>query len=75
MALTYDEIVSAAMNLPPHERADLADRLWISVDTPEAVAAAWDAEIERRLAQLDSCDVETIPFEKVIADLRAKLGG
>lgn len=73
MSLTYKEIVSEAMKLPPQERADLADRLWISVDTPEAVAAAWDAEIERRAAQLDSGEVATIPFEQVIAELRAKL--
>ena len=73
MSLTYKEIVSEAMKLPPRERADLADRLWISVDTPEAVAAAWDAEIERRAAQLDAGEVETIPCEQVIAELRAKL--
>lgn len=73
MSLTYKEIVSEAMKLPPRERADLADRLWISVDTPQAVAAAWDAEIERRVAQLDAGEVETIPFEQVIAELRAKL--
>jgi len=73
MSLTYKEIVSEALKLQPQERADLADRLWISVDTPEAVAAAWDAEIERRVAQLDAGEVETIPFEQVIAELRAKL--
>ena len=73
MSRTYQEIVSEAMKLPPQERADLADRLWISVDTPAAVAAAWDAEIERRIAQLDAGEVETIPFEQVIADLRTKL--
>jgi len=45
----------------------------MSVDTPEEVAAAWDAEIERRIAQIDSGEVETIPFEQVMAGLRAKL--
>lgn len=73
MSMTYKEIMSEAMKLPPQERADLADRLWISVDTPQAVAAEWDAEIERRVAQLDAGKVEPIPFEQVIAELRAKL--
>jgi putative addiction module component (TIGR02574 family) len=73
MPLTYQQIVAEAMKLPPQERADLADRLWISVDVPEAVAAAWDAEIERRIAQVDAGEVETIPFEQVLAELRAKL--
>lgn len=73
MSLTYEQIVAEALKLPPQERADLADRLWISVDMPEAVAAAWDAEIERRIAQLDAGEVDTIPFEQVLAELRAKL--
>lgn len=73
MPLTYDQIAAEAMRLTPEERADLADKLWVSVDTPEAVAAAWDAEIKRRIAELDSGEVETIPFEQVMAELRAKL--
>ena len=42
---------------------------------PQAeIDAAWAAEIERRLAQVDSGEVETIPYETVIAELRAKYG-
>ena len=73
MSLTYEQIAAEAMRLTAEQRADLADKLWISVNTPEAVAAAWDAEIERRIAQIDSGEVETIPFEEVMAELRAKL--
>jgi len=46
MSLTYDQLAAEAMRLSAKERADLADKLWMSVDTPEAIAAAWDAEIE-----------------------------
>ena len=73
MPLTYEQLAAEAMRLSATERADLADKLWMSVDTPEAVAAAWDAEIERRVAQIDSGEVETVPFEQVMAELRAKL--
>ena len=73
MSLTYDQLAGEAMRLSAEERADLADKLWVSVDTREAVAAAWDAEIERRIAQIDSGEVETIPFEQVMAELHAKL--
>ncbi len=73
MSLTYEQIAAEAMRLSAEERADLADKLWISVDTPEEVAAAWDAEIERRIAQIDSGEVETIPSEQLMAGLRAKL--
>ena len=73
MSLTYEQIAAEALRLSAEQRADLADKLWISVDTPEAVAAAWDAEVERRIAQLDKGEVETIPLEDVIAEMRAKL--
>ena len=73
MSLAYDQLAAEAVRLSAKERADLADKLWMSVDTPEAVAAAWDAEIERRIAQIDSGEVETIPFEQVMAELRVKL--
>lgn len=73
MSLTYLQIAAAAMKLAPAERADLADKLWTSVETTEAVAAAWDAEIERRIAQLDAGEAETIPLEQVITEMRAKL--
>jgi putative addiction module component (TIGR02574 family) len=73
MSLTFEQIATEAMRLSAKERVDLADKLWVSVDTPEAVAAAWDAEIERRIAQIDSGEVETVPFDEVMAELRAKL--
>jgi hypothetical protein len=41
MPLTYHEIIAERMKLPPQEPADLADRLWISVDAPAVVATAW----------------------------------
>lgn len=73
MSLTYQEIAIEAMKLTPEERVDLAEKLWISVDTPADIAAAWDAEIARRTAQLDAGEVATYPVDQVIAELRAKL--
>ena len=70
---TYQDLANEAMKLSPEERVNLAEKLWTSVDTPEAIAAAWDVEIERRLAQIDSGEVETYPADEVIAELRAKL--
>ena len=73
MMLTYQDVANEAMKLSPEERMNLAEKLWTSVDTPEAIAAAWDVEIERRLAQIDSGEAETYPADEVIAELRAKL--
>ena len=69
------EIVEAqAMKLSPAERADLADKLWLSVNSKEEVEAAWDAEIERRIRQLDAGEVECVAWDDVMAELRAKYG-
>jgi putative addiction module component (TIGR02574 family) len=73
MSLTYQQVAHTAMQLSPDERVNLAEKLWISVDTPEDVAAAWDEEIARRIAQLDTAEAETVPAEQVIAELRARL--
>ncbi len=73
MMLTYQDVANEAMKLSPEERVNLAEKLWVSVDTPEAIASAWDVEIERRLVQIDSGDVETYPADEIIAELRAKL--
>lgn len=73
MSLTYQQVAQAAMQLSPDERVDLAEKLWVSVDTPETLAAAWDEEIAHRIAQLDAGEVETVSAEQVITELRARL--
>jgi putative addiction module component (TIGR02574 family) len=73
MSLTYQQVAHAAMQLSPNERVDLAKKLLVSVDTPETIAAAWDEEIARRIAQLDAGEAETVPAEQVFAELRARL--
>jgi putative addiction module component (TIGR02574 family) len=60
------------MRPTPEQSAALADLLRVSVLQQAEIDAAWAAEIERRLAQVDSGEVETIPYETVIAELRAK---
>ena len=63
-----------AMKLSPSQRADLADKLWLSVHSKEEVDAAWEAEIARRMQQIDSGEIECVPWETVMAELRARYG-
>ncbi len=42
-------------------------------DVDEDVEAAWAEEIERRVRQIDSGEVKTIPWEEVRAKLYARL--
>jgi putative addiction module component (TIGR02574 family) len=73
MSLTIEQIKAEAMKLPPEVRADLADWLWVSVESRESVQAAWDAEIARRIEELESGNVELIPGEEVFARIDKKL--
>ncbi len=66
MSLTAEQIKAEAMKLSPEERADLADWLWISATPREEVKAAWDAEIARRIAEIDAGTAELIPSEEVL---------
>ena len=54
------------MELPEGERAEFAAQLIASLDreTDEDWAAAWDEEIRRRIEELDSGRVKTIPWEE-----------
>jgi putative addiction module component (TIGR02574 family) len=58
------QLLEKALLLPDHERADMIARLLESLDpaTDENVEGAWNAEIQRRLEDLDSGKAELIPW-------------
>ncbi len=73
MSSTLHALEAAALLLPPEERARLAERLIASLDRDPEVAAAWDEEIRRRIAELDAGRLESIPAEEVLKEARARL--
>jgi putative addiction module component (TIGR02574 family) len=64
---TLEKARSEALSLSEAERAELAHSLVASLDgPPDADAeAAWDAEIRRRLAEIDSGTAELIDREEL----------
>lgn len=73
MTRAHEELLSAALSMPEVARAEMAERLLDSLETDRAsIDAAWGAEAERRIEQIDSSEVELLPGEKVMADLRAR---
>ena len=71
MSMTLEQLKAEAMKFSPEERADLADWLWISATPREEVEAAWDAEIARRVAEMDAGKAKFIPAEEVFAEIDA----
>jgi putative addiction module component (TIGR02574 family) len=71
MAKSARELFDEAMKLDPEERATLMRLLIESVDaeSEDGVEDAWRVEIERRMAELDSGTAQTIPWEKLRAQL------
>ena len=75
MDISAREIESRALELPPKERARLAQRLIASLD-PESdrdAEQAWLKEAERRLDKLECGKVAGIPAEQVFENARSTL--
>ncbi len=78
MAAVFKDIETQALALPERERSALVARLLESLDSafddsPQAVAAAWDEEIARRIADCDAGRTQGIPIEQVQAEIQLLL--
>jgi putative addiction module component (TIGR02574 family) len=60
------ELLKKALALPVSERADLAGSLIESLDDTqdESVEAAWDEEVARRMADIESGGVKPVSLEE-----------
>jgi putative addiction module component (TIGR02574 family) len=67
MSVTVDELLRQALQLDPKARAELAALLLDSVpaERKEDVDSAWEAEVARRVRELETGSVATIPWEEV----------
>jgi putative addiction module component (TIGR02574 family) len=68
------DVLDQALELPVKQRARLAQELLHSLDEappedPEEVAEAWDEEIARRVDEVRSGAVETVPWVTVKRDM------
>ena len=66
MMTNADTILSNALQLPVDQRARLAAELIESLEdeSENDAESAWDAEIARRLDELDSGDVQPVPWSE-----------
>lgn len=74
-----EALLKKALQLPDHDRVELAGELLHSLEPaaetlPEAeIEAAWRQEVAARVAELDAGKVETEPWEQVRDCLLARL--
>ncbi len=67
MTKAAKKVLAEALTLDTCERADVAAKLIASLDgePEEDVEAAWTAEIERRIDEIEAGRVELVPWEDV----------
>ena len=76
MPISLDQIVEETRMLPAETVAELIDRIMVArhggVD-PSA-AAAWKAETDRRIKEIEAGQVEGVPLENSLARARSLAG-
>lgn len=74
-AFTLEKVRSEALSLSEPERAELAHSLVASLDGPADPGAeqAWDAEIQRRLSEIDAGTAQLIDREEFRRRMRERM--
>ena len=73
--LTLEQIIEDTRHWPPEKVGELVGRLTedLHASDPET-EAAWKAEIDRRIEEIQSGEVQGIPGEEVSARIRKIVG-
>jgi putative addiction module component (TIGR02574 family) len=77
MTQITEQLLNQALQLSPSEREELAEQLYLSLDSSldsqEVVDAAWDEEITQRIVDVDSGQVTLFTQGQVHDDIRKLL--
>jgi putative addiction module component (TIGR02574 family) len=75
MAMTLDQIVEEARHWPPEKVGELVNRLSGDLHASDVeTEAAWKTEVDRRVAEIQTGQVQGIPVEQSLARIR-KIAG
>ena len=66
-----DKLLQEALSLPSHLRSALIDKLIESLNVPidKEIDDLWSIEAEKRVDEVNSSKIKSIPGEKVIKDI------
>jgi putative addiction module component (TIGR02574 family) len=73
MLPTLDAVIAQALTLTPEERAELIETLADTVLPAPLLHPDWEAEIARRVAEMDARRTRFIPADEAIAALAARI--
>ena len=78
MDVVLKDVEVQALQLPPQQRSELIHSLIASLDgpmedSPEAIAKAWEEEIDRRIADMDAGRTKWVPGDEALARIRARI--
>jgi len=79
VSMTLEQLCEKALQLPLHERIQLAETLFDSAESEDAnedpaeVEAAWAEEIKHRVEEFDAGTAESSPVRDVFARVSARL--
>ena len=75
MTAATTKLADKLLSLPCEDRIYLVDKLLKSLNAPskEEVDKAWAEESERRIDEIESGKVQTIPGEQVFREIRKRL--
>ncbi len=70
MTARTEQILNQALSLPPSERAQLAERLFSSLDIPpQELDRLWAEEADSRIDAYERGEVKAIPASKVFKNI------
>jgi putative addiction module component (TIGR02574 family) len=73
MLPTLDAVIAQALTLTPEERAELIETLADTVLPAPFLHPDWEAEIARRVAEMDAGRTRFIPADEAMAALAARI--
>ena len=73
MLPTLDAVIAQALTLTPEERAELIETLADTVLPAPRLHPDWEAEIARRVAEMDAGRTRFIPADEAMAALAARI--
>ena len=71
--IELEMLEAEALKLTSGERAAVAQLLLAGLDEDTEIEEAWAAEVERRIAEVESGAVQVIPISEALAQVRASL--